>query len=258
MSEAALFPAPRPPASQAEVPPANPIPTVQPLAPPVVPPGEPALAPTSHFDLAPGNLPVAHPTAPVAAVAPEVQLGSLEERIRKLEGLLMQLQHLQAHDRVAQQASTQFQQAPPPQTQQTPQQPSGDSSGPSVLGQARALFEVGRHLMPELPPGIAPPASRRWLIWEMIAELRAMVYMYVDPRYRMPWYGYILPPALFVAYLFSKYWVPFASLLDDIHLRWVLTVPVDVVLLYSIFKILGHEARRYRETAPDLPPSLRL
>jgi hypothetical protein len=33
---------------------------------------------------------------------------------------------------------------------------------------------------------------------------------------------------------------------------------VDLLLLYSMFKILGHEARRYRETAPDLPPSLRL
>jgi hypothetical protein len=63
---------------------------------------------------------------------------------------------------------------------------------------------------------------------------------------------------LFLAYLFSKYWVPFATLLDDIHMRWVLTVPVDAVLLYSMFKILGHEARRYRETAPDLPPNLRL
>ena len=39
---------------------------------------------------------------------------------------------------------------------------------------------------------------------------------------------------------------------------WLLTVPVDLLTLYGLFKILSHEARRYRETAPDLPPSLRL
>jgi hypothetical protein len=33
---------------------------------------------------------------------------------------------------------------------------------------------------------------------------------------------------------------------------------IDLVLAFLLFKVLGHEARRYRETAPDLPPTLRL
>jgi hypothetical protein len=33
---------------------------------------------------------------------------------------------------------------------------------------------------------------------------------------------------------------------------------VQVVVGFLLFKVLAHEARRYRETAPDLPPSLRL
>jgi hypothetical protein len=213
---------------------------------PAVPPGEPALAPASHYELVVGELPVAPPVAPVAAAVSQAALEPLEERIRKLEGLLAQMVQLQALQRAA----------PPAPSEQTQAAPA--PAGPSVLGQARALIEVGRHLLPDLPPGFAPPANRRWLLWEMIAELRAMVYMYVDPRYRMPWYGYVLPPVLFVAYLLSGYWLPFASLLNEIRLRWVLTVPVDLVLLYSMFKVLGYEARRYRETAPDLPPSLRL
>jgi hypothetical protein len=122
-----------------------------------------------------------------------------------------------------------------------------------VLGQARALLDVGRSLLPHLPGGSAPPRPRRWLIWEMIAELRAIVCMYIDPRYRLSWTGYVLPPALFAAYLLSYYWVPFSTLLGKF-----ITVPVDLIVLYAMFKILGHEARRYRETAPDLPPSLRL
>jgi hypothetical protein len=30
------------------------------------------------------------------------------------------------------------------------------------------------------------------------------------------------------------------------------------VLAFVLFKVLGQEARRYRETSPDLPPNLRL
>jgi hypothetical protein len=74
----------------------------------------------------------------------------------------------------------------------------------------------------------------------------------------MPWYGYVAPPLLFLAYVFSLYWVPFALTLKEFKLHWLLTIPVELVLLYCMFKILGHEARRYRETAPDLPPSLRI
>ena len=32
----------------------------------------------------------------------------------------------------------------------------------------------------------------------------------------------------------------------------------ELVVGFMLFKVLGNEARRYRETAPDLPPSLRL
>ena len=92
----------------------------------------------------------------------------------------------------------------------------------------------------------------------MIADLRAMVCMYLDPRSRVPWYAYVVPPALFLAYLFSTEWIPFTQALGKVNLAWALTVPVDLILLYSMFKVLSHEARRYRETAPDLPPNLRL
>lgn len=187
--------------------------------------------------------------APVAHVAPDP---ALDERIRRLEALLSQVQNLQAlEQRVAERVASQIQQQPAPQ----PPQPSAASA---MLGQARALIDVGRHLMPALPPGQGPVKPRGWLIWEMIAELRAMVYMYLDPRYRVSWYAYVVPPALFVAFLFTKFWFPFALTLEKMNLAWTVVIPVDLLLLYCMFKILGHEARRYRETAPDLPPSLRL
>ena len=42
--------------------------------------------------------------------------------------------------------------------------------------------------------------------------------------------------------------------------RWgmIIDKAADLILAYFLFKLLSHEARRYRETAPDLPPSLRL
>jgi hypothetical protein len=33
---------------------------------------------------------------------------------------------------------------------------------------------------------------------------------------------------------------------------------VDLALSYILWKVLIHEARRYRQTAPDLPRSMRL
>jgi hypothetical protein len=191
-------------------------------------------------------VPVAQPVAPSASLVVTAPDPALEERLRRLEAMLEQAQQ---NLRVAEQNRI---------TERTQTSSPLPSSGPSMLGQARALLDVGRHLLPALPGGQGAPKAKGWLIWEMIAELRAMVCMYLDPRYRVPWYGYVVPPALFAAFLFTKYWFPFALVLEKANLEFLVVVPVDLLLLYSMFKVLGHEARRYRETAPDLPPSLRL
>jgi hypothetical protein len=215
---------------------------------------EPMLAPSEQVELVLSSPPVAQPAPPVATVVPAATSPHLEERIRKLESLLSQVHDLQAiEERVAARVANQVQ-----TTLTVPVPVRVENTGPSMLGSARALFEAGSRLLPLLPHGVAPGGTRGWLVWELIAEARAMVCMYLDPRYRLPWSGYFLPPVLFVAYLFSFYWLPFTSLLAKLNLAWALTVPVDLLLLYVMFKILGHEARRYRQTAPDLPPSLRL
>jgi hypothetical protein len=60
---------------------------------------------------------------------------------------------------------------------------------------------------------------------------------------------------LLAAILTSKLWVPGSSILI---LGDLLVKLVDLLLAFMLFKWLGHEARRYRQTSPDLPPSLRL
>ena len=42
------------------------------------------------------------------------------------------------------------------------------------------------------------------------------------------------------------------------HRAYQVAKVLQLVIAFVLFKVLAHEARRYRETSPDLPPSLRL
>jgi hypothetical protein len=88
-----------------------------------------------------------------------------------------------------------------------------------------------------------------------MAEGRAIVRMYVDPRYRLSWSGRFVPLILAVAFLTSCWWVPLASIPI---FGTVIDKIIDLALGFVLFKVLSHEARRYRQTSPDLPPTLRL
>lgn len=113
--------------------------------------------------------------------------------------------------------------------------------------------------VPTSAPSILHSATRSsvlWLLWDTWAESRAIVRMFVDPRYSLPWSARVLPLILLAAILTSRFWVPFSSIpfLGD----WLLVKFVDLLLAFLLFKWLGHEARRYRQTSPDLPAKLRL
>ena len=93
----------------------------------------------------------------------------------------------------------------------------------------------------------------------IVKRLRAAgieVSLFLDPRYHLPWSSRVIPLVLLAAILTSKYWVPGSSIyiLGD----WLLVKLVDLLLAFLLFKWLGHEARRYRQSSPDLPPNLRL
>lgn len=112
--------------------------------------------------------------------------------------------------------------------------------------------------VPASLPGLAHSSTRGsllWLLWDTWAEVRAIVRMFVDPRYQLPWSARVLPLVILAAILASNIWVPFSSVP---FLGGLLVKLVDLPLAYLLFKWLGHEARRYRQTSPDLPPNLRL
>jgi hypothetical protein len=170
----------------------------------------------------------------------------LEQRVRRLEDALAQLQARQA-------------QAPPPAERIRRERP---PSATFLLDVGKRLFKPSApapppppHVTPPKAAGAPPAEDRRWLLTELWAEGRATIRMFVDPRYRLSWFGRVVPLLLLAAIATSGIWVLGSSIPI---LGPLLTRAVDLALAFVLFKVLGKESRRYRQTAPDLPPSLRL
>jgi hypothetical protein len=228
-----------------------PAPDPAPLAPPEPAPEVPAI----DLVMAP---PAPAEPPPLAIPAPELSETSLLERIRRLEEALAAVQNLHGiEQRVAERVATQLQREKP--VAATPE--------PEGLSGTAALLDAGKRLLPAfMKPSAAstsgqpsanasPTGNRWWLVWDIIAEARVIVRMYLDPRYSLSWMGRTLPLILLAAFLTAQWWVPFNSLPI---FGWIFVKVVELLTGFLLFKVLGHEARRYRETAPDLPPSLRL
>jgi hypothetical protein len=216
--------------------------------------------PAPHLNAAPSAEPASRNSPPEAIPIGDASIAQpqgppltpLEMRIRRLEDALAQLQIRRAAEQgvtarpgtpsipVATPASTPPHQAPTDKLWEF---------GKKVLA---APGEVARNL--SQAPG-SPRTRRAWLLFESLAELRAILRMFTDPRYRLSWTMRIAPLAIVVAICFSWSWVPFTMVPV---FGGVLNKAFDVALAFILFKMLTHEARRYRETAPDLPPSLRL
>jgi hypothetical protein len=207
------------------------------------------------------NPPVAVLAAPVATIVPDLPLAeparqALEERVRRLEEALDRLQAGSARPPAPAEQVRREKPAPPSPTnlllnlgkrllqpsEPKPPTPTADPAPPPAAAASPA------------PPAPTPPA-RRWLLSELLAEARAIFRMFVDPRYRLSWFGRVVPLVLAVAIVTSWWWVPGTSILI---FGTILDKAVDLLLAFVLFKVLAHEARRYRESSPDLPPSLRL
>jgi hypothetical protein len=192
-------------------------------------------------------------SAPAALPPPQqVPVPSLEERICRLEKALARLQEMRAREGRGE--------APPPDAIQSDSPAARPASGRGLLHEMgkRVFGSAGSAPLtpnPSPPRGEGGKTGRRWLLWETIAEARVIVRMILDPRYRLSWSGRIVPLVLLGMIATSWWWVPGTSLL---LFGTLLNKAVDLVLAFAFFKVLGQEARRYRETSPDLPPHLRL
>jgi hypothetical protein len=217
------------------------------LAPPAPPEPPLAEAPSWH------DIPVASILPPFAPlVPPTLSPSPLEDRLHRLEEELARL-------RAAPSAAP----APHPDpATSVVSKPGGFWSG---FGKRLVAPSGPAAAAPTAPPpsprsenlaSMIPAGVRRtWRLFDALTELRAMYWMYFDPRYRLSWMGRLGPLIIAALIVTSGFWMP-GTALPLIGL--VIDKLVDLILAYILFKLLSSEARRYRETAPDLPPSLRL
>jgi hypothetical protein len=187
--------------------------------------------------------------------ARQPQEQGLEQRLQRLEDTLAQLQDSQQlEDRIVDRLSRRLQPAP--------------GSVEFVAAGTRFPGAAPQHVLVPGPPISSPGhpqsdpnSSSEWArphwMFDMIAEARAAVRMYVDPRYNISWLARLMPLALLLAFFTSQIWIPGIHFMPD-WLAIVVSKIVDLLLAYLLFRIVSREARRYRETAPDLPASLRL
>jgi hypothetical protein len=218
-------------------------------------PSEPVL--TSAPDTAPPAPPLTIPAAPappLALLPPEAALSPLEERLRRLEDALAQLQDVKGLEaRVAERLGVRLGREAPAAVPVA--RPAAPSTAELLLGAGKRLLGAAASAVKQVPGDV----KRAALFWEALAEARAILRMYLDPRYRLSWLGRLVPPLLVLLIVSSRWWLPGSSVPVFGTVFWpVLDKLIDLLLAFVLFKVLGYEARRYRETAPDLPPSLRL
>jgi hypothetical protein len=197
--------------------------------------------------------PIADTPQPTPGADPRVP--ALEERVRRLEEAVAPLQDTHAlEERVAERVAARV-------------APAGENG---VRASAGLLLEAGRHLLPaaaalaEPAPAALPPAQPAgpalrppWLLFDVYAEARAAVRMYLDPRFRLTWQARLLPPILLAAIATSWIWLPGTAVLPGVVSTLIMKA-VDLLLALVLFKVLHREVTRYRNSSPDLPPSLRL
>jgi len=126
---------------------------------------------------------------------------------------------------------------------------------------ANFLVKAGRHILPltrsktpegEQAPPDSPNAPRTarppWWLFEVYDDLRSVVRMYFDPRYRrhMTWTAFLTPFVLLACILVVWFWMPTSILVLGPALAFLDKI-VDILLAFFAFKILSRELHRYRD-----------
>ena len=182
------------------------------------------------------------PKSPPPAVLPNAEL--LEHRIRRLEEAVAGLQdtrHLE--ERVVERVNEKLSHV----SSQSIQEPKSFWSDA-----ARMAFDSATSSGNSFPA----PRRRGWWLFEAYDDLRAIVRMYFDPRYRrhMTWTAFLTPFVLLACIMFVWFWMPTGvSFLKPILA--FLDKIVDVVLFFFAYKVLSRELHRYRAMTAGFPSS---
>ncbi len=165
---------------------------------------------------------------------------ALEQRVRRLEDAIAALQDTQLmEDRVVERVVHRVEPIIHPAL--------APSSG-LIVDAARMLLPKTVEALPEDEPpadGTAPetPSRPPWLLLEVVRELRAMLRMLTDYRYRMTWTGRVVPLMALAIAFFS--WVLIGG--RFLYLGDLIDKAVDAVLIVVVYKVLRREVLRYQE-----------
>jgi hypothetical protein len=200
--------------------------------------------------------------------AEEGPASPLEERLRRLEDALVQVQDpQQIENRIAQRVAERLaNERTVPVAQIAPA--AAAPPAPSITLPTGVILDVGKRIF-TTTASLANTASttdhpesalsngvrRTILFFDMLTEARAIWCMYTDPRYKMSWAGRLVPLLLALFLLTSAFLVPGAQLTG---IGTIIDKLADLIPAFILFKLLSYEARRYRMAAPDLPADLRL
>jgi hypothetical protein len=194
------------------------------------------------------------PTGQTAAEHPENGQVALEQRVRRLEDAVATLQDTHPlEERIVERVSRRL-----------------NRTTSHALQESGGVFSASRQLLPaalDLIRNKADEAQRRsadssgplgraWLLFDAYAEVRTIVRMFLDRRYRPTWLARVVPLTLLILILTSWIWLPVPSILGTTILT-ILDKTADLALAFLAFKILSREARRYRELVTDLPAPAR-
>jgi hypothetical protein len=166
---------------------------------------------------------------------------ALEQRVRRLEHAVAALQDTQLmEDRVVERVARRVDQH-------------GHSNGSGPLASSAALIvNATKMLLPKVPndapafevlpqdPNAAKPA---WFLWELRDELRTIVRMYYDYRFRMSWTARIVPVAGLVVYALS--WLLLSN--SILGLWGLIDRAVAVGVVVVVYKALSREVVRYND-----------
>jgi hypothetical protein len=179
--------------------------------------------------------------------SPDLGAAALEQRVRRLEDVVATLQDTRdLEDRIVERVS--------------------ERVGRNGLNGGRAptaiLLDAGRRLLPAArdllrapeavsgsaatPPELRPP----WLLYEYYLEIRAMLRMLLDPRYRLTWQARVVLLGVVPFILTSWWWMPGSSIPI---LGSVADKIVDIFLAFLAYKVLARELVCYRQAVAGLP-----
>jgi hypothetical protein len=181
-----------------------------------------------------------HSPADLTGDRPPSDGDALRERIQRLEDAIASIQDTRLlEDRLVERLSERLQRP-------APALPAEKAS--QHVREAEPRAPVAVPFRAERPPRyepFTPPVTRSpWLIFEIYSEVRTIVRMFLDRRYRMGWAAFLVAVALIPFILTSHWWVPFTGLPV---IGPIFDKVIDLLLALVAFKVLSHEALRYRE-----------